>query len=159
MKQKIIVMLLTVALTLTSVLTLSHGASQEIPSFKVLWQDLSFILILVDKQTTTKQMTALIYEFRKAKKENYLSKWFPVTTPGLSDKYAGIYIYVFSEPKWASKEKMDKYFTLSRDQSFAKEYLKHVKALYHVELNDKTEIGTLGDTNGVVKSPFYKKLF
>ncbi len=55
---------------------------------------------------------------------------------------------------------IDKYYTLSGDQRFAKEYVKHIRALYYCDiLNSNKEVGSLGDINGIVRSPFYKKLF
>jgi len=160
MRQTIIITVLTIALTISILIITPNGAVQEITQFKVLWQDKSFLSILVPPKTTNEQLKALIYEFRKARKGNFLSKWFSPTTPGLSNKYALIYIYVFSESEWATKDKLDRYYTLSVDQRFSMEYVKHIRALYYCDfLNSSKEEGSLGDTNGVARSPFYKKLF
>ena len=146
-------------LSLTS--ELQASTQHALPSFKMLWKDASFIVILVPPDTTNERLEALIYEFRKARKENYLSKWFPPTTPGLKNKYSLVYLYVFSDPEWATKELMDKYDTLDRRLlKFKKEYVKHIRAVYYYELLSRgKEEGTLGDDNGVVRSPFYKILF
>jgi hypothetical protein len=134
----------------------------EIPRFTVVAKDLTALSIVLPKATSPEQLKALVHEFRKARKGNYLHKMIPPTTKGgkMGD-YAIVWILVFSEPEWATAEKLKKFMKASlknsQDKKSDKEYVKHVKAEYYYSALE--EYGNLGYDDGVVRSPGYQKLF
>ena len=86
----------------------------------------------------------------------------PATTKGgqLGD-YAIVWIFVFSEPEWATADKLQKFIKSSlkstTDKQFDKEYVKHIKAEYFYSTLE--EYGNFGYDDGMVRSPNYKKIF
>jgi hypothetical protein len=137
-------------------------AASSLPSFQVIGQDKTALSILVPKNTTTEQLKTLILEFRSARQSHTLSKMIPPTTKGGSQgDYWLVWIFVFSEPEWATQDRLKKFINASMksesDMQFSKEYGKHVKAEYfysHME-----EYGNVGYKEGSVRTPNYKKLF
>lgn len=154
--------LLSVLLLFCLLLGSPSFASSSIPSFKVVAQDKTALSILVSKNTTAEQLKMLISEFRTARKNNTLSKMIPATTKGgqLGD-YAIVWIFVFSEPEWATADKLQKFIKSSlkstTDKQFDKEYVKHIKAEYFYSTLE--EYGNFGYDDGMVRSPNYKKIF
>lgn len=154
-----------------------------IPKFRVVAQNGPDLALLVPQNTTTEQLKALIFEFRAARKGNTLSKMIPPTTPGqrvwikekrsyISSDYLSVWIFVFSEPDWATLDRFNRFLDSNiysaADQQFNKEYLKHIRAQYYWSLTSNSEdSGNLGfddDLVGVcsgdhVRSPDYQKLF
>ncbi len=156
--------------------------ASSIPKFQVVGQCETDLAILVPQNTTAEQLKALIFEFRAARKGNTLSKMIPPTTPGqrvwikekrsyTSSDYISVWIFVFSEPVWATSDKLrrfiDSNLISAADQEFNKEYIKHIRAQYYWSLTSKLEdTGNLGFDDeivgvfeGHVKSPDYEKLF
>jgi hypothetical protein len=136
----------------------------DIPEFKVVAQDKINLNILVPKSTTKEQLKSLIFAFRQARESNSLAKMIPPTTRGgeLGD-YAGVWILVFSEPDWASGDKLQRFIKSSvyskKDTKFDKEYVKHIKAEYWYSSPSHEEYGNFGYDDGMVRSANYKKLF
>lgn len=143
-------------------LGISTFAASNIPKFKVVAQDKTALSILVPQNTTAAQLKALIHELRTARKSNTLSKMIPATTRGgqLGD-YAIVWIFVFSEPDWATGDKLQRFIKSSlrssTDKQFDKEYVKHIRAEYYYAPSE--EYGNLGYDDGIVRSPNYQKLF
>jgi hypothetical protein len=141
-----------------------------VTKFQVVAQYESNLSILVTQNTTAEQLKALIFEFRAARKSNTLSKMIPATTRGdrLGD-YVGVCIFVFSEPDWATSDKLKRFIELNpnsaADAEFDKEYVKHVKAQYSSLIVREqgnlvySEAGNLGYYDGIVRSPNHEKLF
>ncbi len=160
--------ILSVVLLIFSLSTNAFGqsAKDDIPTFEIVGICNKFYFsIVVPKGTSQQQMINLIYEFKKARDENYLSKYFPPTTPGSSrGDYAVIYIYVFSDKNNASNTLLGKYIVGSAygetEKKFEQEYAENVSAFYMYNFVDNKEFGCLGlrdiDVNPTKK---YKKLF
>lgn len=134
----------------------------DLPSFKVVGQDLTAISILVPPTTSTGQLKALIHEFRRARQSNTLSKMIPATTKGgdMGD-YAIVLIFVFSDPQWASADNLKKYYKLNMrnptDKAFNKKYGSNIRAEYAYSLLE--EYGSVGFSDGIVRTKNYLKLF
>ena len=138
-------------------------AAPNVPKFEVIAQDKTALSILVPKNTTAEQLKALIFEFRNARKNNSLSKMIPPTTKGGEfGDYAIVWIFVFSEPDWATADKLQRFMKSSlksaTDKQFNREYVKHIKAEYFYGYLSE-EYGNLGYDDSIVRSPNYKKLF
>ncbi|MFZ1988446.1 MAG: zinc ribbon domain-containing protein [Alphaproteobacteria bacterium] len=140
----------------------STSAASSIPKFQVVAQYGRNLSILVSQNTTAEQLKALIFEFMTARKSNTLSKMIPATTRGdrLGD-YAVVSIFVFSEPDWASTDKLKRFIESESDADlqFDKEYVKHIKATYGYTALISSEQGSLGYDDGVVRSPNYLRLY
>jgi hypothetical protein len=140
-----------------------NSEAADIPQFKVAAQDSTSLSIVVSKSTGPEQLKALIHEFRKDRKGNYLHKMIPPTTKGGGfGDYAIVWILVFNETEWANAEKLKKFMRSSlkssQDQKSDKEYGKHIKAEYYYA-SSLEEYGNLGYYDGIVRSPGSKKLF
>ncbi len=135
---------------------------KTIPKFQIVAQYDRSLSILVPQNTTAEQLRTLIFEFRTARKSNMLSKMIPPTTRGdrLGD-YAVVSIFVFSEPDWATSDKLKKFIESKSDADlqFDKEYVKHIKAGYSYVALISSEQGTLGYYDGIVRSPNYEVLW
>jgi hypothetical protein len=160
-KIKFSLVILFLSYVATNGLTL---AASNIPKFKVAAQDMSSLSILIPQDTTKDQTKALIHEFKNARKSKNLSQMIPPTTKGgqLGD-YAIIWVLIFSEPEWASKDKLIKFMKSSlkssQDKKFDREYVKHIKAEYFYSVPTSEEYGNLGYDDGMIQSPYYQKLF
>jgi hypothetical protein len=140
----------------------STSVASSIPKFQVIAQYSRNLSILVPKDTTTERLKALIFEFMAARKSNKLSKMIPATTRGdrLGD-YSVVSILVFSEPDWATSDKLKRFIESESDADlqFDKEYVKHIKATYSYVALLSSEQGALGYNDGVVRSPNYEGLW
>ena len=167
MRQKVIIIILsalTIVFAISSIIVTSKALAQQLPPLKVVGKDKTAISIVVPPQTTKEQLKALIYGFRKARNENTLSKMIPPTTPGGAyGNYAIVWIFVFSEPSWASTDKLKKFINVSlkrpSDIKFSKEYARHVRAEYYYA--GAEEYGTIGYEDDItsIRTKEYKKLF
>jgi hypothetical protein len=163
MRQKIIIIVLTIVFAISSLMAASNTLAQQLPPFKVVGKDKSAISILVPPQTTQGQLKALIYEFRNARKENTLSKMKPAITTARGN-YRIVWIFVFSEPSWASIDKLKKFISVSllspSDIEFSKEYSQHIRAEYYYAYGTE-EYGTIGYKDDITSTctKDYKKLF
>lgn len=155
------------------------AGSSEIPSFKLKGKYSTSLSLLVPPNTTKDHLKTLIYEFKRAREGNYLSKMIPPTTKGGKfGDYAIVEIYVFSNPDWASSTKLQKFLNASylnpADIKFSKEFCKNIKAYYLYSLPLKKlggkagknwEIGSIGyyeynpNYGKGICSPIYEKLF
>jgi hypothetical protein len=144
-----------------SPLDYTTSTASRIPKFQVVAQHDRNLSILVPQDTTVEQFKALIFEFITARKSNMLSKMIPATTRGdrMGD-YAVVSILVFSEPDWASPDKLKRFIESQNDADlqFDKEYVKHIKATYLYTALISDELGSLGYDDGVVRSPNYLRL-
>ena len=71
-------------------------STEEMPTFEIVGQDRSALSIVVPKSTTTPQLKTLVNQFRRAYRENALSKMIPPTTlGGVYGNYAIVWIFVF----------------------------------------------------------------
>jgi hypothetical protein len=138
--------------------------AQQLPMFKFVGRSNPAISIVVSPKTTKGELKMLIYEFRKARIENTLSRMIPATIPGGSGgDYFGVWIFVLSEYSWASTDKLKKFLDEDRrvlsDIKFCREYAKHIRAVYYYTLG--MEYGNLGyeDEDGRYRTKGYKKLF
>jgi len=120
--------------------------------------------VLVPKNINREQLKNLIFEFRKARKEDSLSKMIPSTT--LLDNFKvdinGVAIYVFSEPSWATESKFKKWMESSLSGAEAKvdkQYVNHIKAYYFYSSSLGVEEGSIGFSGEGVKSSDYESLF
>jgi len=151
---------LSILLLLCLVLSRLSFAASGIPTFKVIGQDMTSFSILVPQNTTKEQLKALIYEFRNTRKNNKLPSLIPGAAKG-GQQLGVIWIFVFSEPDWATTNKLQKFIKSSlksaTDKQFDKEYVKHIKAEYYY--SSLGEYGNFGYDDGIVRSPNYKKLF
>lgn len=132
----------------------------EVPKFTVALRQGVVVHVLVSPQTTKAQLKALIFDFRKARKSNSLSTMIPSTTPGLDDKYSILWLYIFSDPLWASEDMFKQFEHVDPRSSFNRAYVNQIKAFYYYDYTDKDkEEGSLGYYDGVVRSRCYKKIF
>ncbi len=153
-------------LSLFLVLLPALSGAADLPSFKVAGHDGTSLSILVPQKTSSEQIKALIFEFRRARKANQLSGMIPPTTPGDEyGNYAVIIIFIFSEPRWASAAKLRDYWnpgtpyartkTPKRDH---KEYEKHIRGEYYYSIGSE-EYGSLGYSDRVYQTKDFKRLF
>jgi len=164
-KFKIAVMFLSIIMLFT-ISTLGICIEKDIPSFEIVGiYKKSTFSIVVPKGTSNQQLINLIYEFKKAREDHYLNKYFPPTTPGGSKgDYAAIFIYVFSDKPKATNTLLEKYMegsTFSEsDKVFGQKYAENVSAYYFYHFLNNQEFGCLGLRDIDVKSTKkYKKLF
>lgn len=162
--RKIITVVAILFLAVYTVPSSLIAATQNIPKIKVMWRSYALVSVLVAPTTTSEQLKALIYAFRKAKKEGSLSQYIPATTPGVKgDPHQTVMIFVFSDPKWASEFEYKKYeragISTQKDKSISKEYLNHIRASYEYDFIDGKEYGALGYDIGTLRSSTFKKLF
>lgn len=134
----------------------------QAPQFQVIGRYDRSLSILVPQHTTNEHLKALIFEFRTARKSNTLSKIVPATTRGdqLGD-YAVITVLVFSEPEWATSDRLKRFIKSigPEDDKFYREYVKHIKAEYSYIALISSERGTLGYYDGITRSSYYEELW
>jgi hypothetical protein len=148
--------IIIVTLFLFLIVTASSAFAQT-PSFKVTWKEGIILGLLVPPNTTKEQLKDFIYKIRQGKKDKTLSMFLPPVNLGLTDKYTN-FIFIFSDPKWATIEEYKKYERAGAESKGAKTYLNHVAASYWYDFDGK-EYGSFGHDDGVIKSNNYKKLF
>jgi len=74
-------------------------------------------------------------------------------------------IFIFTEPEWASEDKLKKSFKVNPKDPFYKEYLKHIKAYYYfaaapIGAPPNFEEGSIGYAeDGQILTSIYEKLF
>jgi hypothetical protein len=163
---KIVISISLLAILIFAFFTTGICAEREIPKFKIIGNyKRSTFSIVVPKGTSDKQLSDLISEFKNAREENYLSKYFPPTTSGGKfGNYAAIFVYVFTDEKRASAELLNKYMETSEysksDKIFAQKYAETVSAYYMYHVLNHQEFGCLGLRDvGVKQTKKYKKLF
>jgi len=131
--------------------------------FKLAGQYNTTLSILVSSDTTEERLSALIYSFKTARENNTLSKLIPPTTKGgaLGD-HAIVWIFIFSEPEWANRDKLQRFIDASpknpSDREFNKEYVPHIKGEYYFAASG-SEYGNLGCRDEKYISPSYRVLF
>jgi len=157
MKTKFFLVLVSTLLLLS---VQSFGAENDIPTVKVTGKDKTFISILVPKNTTKAQLTNLINEFKKARENSYLEKYFPPTTPnGSYGKFAVIGVFVFSNPQMATSDAIKKYMNTA-DGKFSQKFADAVLAHYYYGFGGDHEFGCLGLQDSDIKpTKNYQKLF
>ncbi len=145
--------------------TISNSAAvknSSMPAFTVVGKNQKSMSVLVSKNFSSSQLKKLILGFRKARIENNLGSLIPPTTSGGSfGNYAFVDIYVFTDPLWATSEKLQRLNNVRLgEKAYPREFVKHVKASYFYSVTTGEEGGSIGmeDTSGV-RSSDYKKLF
>jgi hypothetical protein len=154
-----------IVLILCCVIFCAGSAATAIPSFRIVvkYKGLGVTYaVLVPENTNRQQLKDLIFEFRKARQEGFISKMIPPTTPGgAAGDYYAIEIYFFSEPNWTTESKFKKWMESSQlssaDKLFDKEYVKHIRAYFLY--SPPEEIGSIGYSGEGIKSPDYERLF
>lgn len=132
-------------------------SSREHVSFTVAGQDKTAVSIVVSPGTTTDQLKDLISVFKEARVTGSLSKLIPATTKGGSmGDYGIIWVFVFSDTEWASRDQMIKFIDGS-DRDFCGDYVKHIRAEYYYSLSD--EHGNIGFNDGTNSNDEYSKIF
>ena len=158
MKRLIVVIL--AAIIYFSALNTSLASEIKIPQFQVQWRAGIIVGVVVSPNSTKDQLKALIFEFQKARREHFLTKYLPATTPGISgDSHAQVIIFVFSDPKWATKEKYNEYEISGMRSQKAQAYLNKIIASFEFNYMDSKEYGSLGYDEGGMKSASFKKFF
>lgn len=125
-------------------------------------QDKTTISIIVSPTTTKDELKSLIFEFKTARADSTLSKMIPPTTRrGAFGDYAIVWIFVFSEPEWASRNNLIRFVDASPknpdDNLFSQEFVKHIRAEYYYSMS--SEYGSLGYNDGTLHNDEYEKLF
>lgn len=147
---------------------------QNIPKFKVSAKCGSFLNIVVSPNTTNEELKLLIYAFRDARINNAFNKMIPKTSESrINNGYAKVFIQVFTEPQWASEDKLrivcgkgpmpNNPQERMKNIKFNDEYNKHIKAYYDYEVgpnNSWGESGSIGYAElGQKYSSNYEQLF
>lgn len=167
MKRVIVNVLVALILTILSSITSPRVSAQVLPSFEVVGRDFTSLSIVVPSNTTKEQLKALILGFREARKNNSFRKMNiqPTTPRGKKGDYGIVMIFVFTEPEWASEDKLKKSAKVPSDDPFYKEYSKHIKAYYYyavapIGAPPNLEEGSIGYAeNGRIFTPTYEKIF
>ncbi len=136
--------------------------AEGLPKFKVTARDTTTLALVVPPATTKGDLKNLILAFRNARQQQTLSILIPATTPGgAMGNYGVVWIFIFTEPNWATENKLRAFIRSSlksaSDRRFDKEYARHIKAEYYYSLSG--EHGNLGYDDGMVRSPGYAKIF
>lgn len=137
-------------------------ADTDIPkAFVTATLDKRAISVVVKRETTDDQLKALIYSIRDARRNGHLYQMIPPTTPGgASGDYGIVWIFIFSDTAWATKDKLSRFVNGSnQDQSFLREFIQHVRAEYYY--SSGSEYGSIGcyDSDTKIRSRNYIKLF
>jgi len=133
--------------------------SVEMPKFKIIWKMGSTYGILVDRKLSDGQISKMIYELREIRKRKEFHKFFPVTTPGLTDKYAMFQIWIFSDPQWATDKLAEDYVNGRMSKQVEQEYINNIRGYYCWQSNVNFEKGEVGYSEGKLQSRNYKQLF
>lgn len=139
----------------------SSSPGSKVP-FKVGGQDKTAISILVSPNITKEELKSLIFEIKAARTAETLSKMIPPTTKGGAfGDYAIVWIFVFSEPEWASRNNLMKFINANtqnpEDKVFSEELVKNIKAEYYYSVSK--EYGNIGFNDGTNSNKDYEKLF
>lgn len=154
------IMILFIAIIQLCALNTALASEAKIPQFQVQWRTGIIVSVVVTPKTTKDQLKALIFEFRKARRAHSLINYLPATTPGISDDpHAQVIIFVFSDPKWATKEKYNEYERSGMRSRIAQAYLDKITASFEFNYLDSKEYGSLGYDEGGMRSSSYKKFF
>jgi len=132
------------------------------PEFKVIAKHTTVLSILVHRGATDEHIKALIYKFKETRLNNTMSKMISATTKGGAfGDYGIVWILIFSEPEWATQDKLQKFINSSAknpsNREFDIEYANHIRGEYYYSFSK--EYGTLGYDDGIVRSQLYQKLF
>jgi hypothetical protein len=149
---------------------------QKIPQFKVVTHDGVILTITVKPDTTTNQLKSLINAFKEARaNDSFQQLQIPPTTKGgIKGDYAGIEIFVFTEPEWATKDRLNRFLGkespyMSEEKKwreyskfynkYVKEFTSHIKAWYGLSFSG-SEDGFIGYAEGdTIYTNIYEKLF
>lgn len=127
-----------------------------LPKFKVVGREITSLVILVPQNTSNEELKTLINEFRNARRGNYLNKMIPPTTRGGSaGNYGVVWLFVFSDERWASSENVRTYIN---GKNVDKELIKRIRAEYYFA-SSGTEYGNLGCRDEKDSSPEYEVIF
>lgn len=108
-------------------------------------------------------LTKLVGALRTARATGSFNKFFPPTTPnGSHGPYAGVELFVMSDPGWATTPHLQSFMNPKTSEVSAteKEFGIRVRAQYFFTFIAKQEIGTIGfEDEGHLYTARYKKLF
>lgn len=124
----------------------------------------SSLSFFVGEAADKKKLIKLVYDLRDARRENRLKRMIPPTTPGGSQgDYAVMDIYIFTDSRWATSDRLKRFIRThmdrAEDRKFEREFASHVAAHYVYNVMNKAEEGSLGLDDEMVKSAHYKRLF
>lgn len=133
----------------------SYTIGKNLPQFKITGYVTSGLVLLVPPDTSNDQLRTLINEFRSARANNALPMLIPPTTKGgAAGDYGVVWIFVFSEEQWATRNNVLAYTT---SKTVDQEIVNHIRAEYYYGAG--TEYGNLGCRDEKDKSPFYEYIF
>lgn len=131
-----------------------------IPSFKVAGRDSTALSIAVPPDTTEAQLAALVNNFRAARMNGTLAKLIPATTPkGSRGPHGIVMIFVFSDPAWATSERLHAFINNPRTSGISssdKTFGQKIRAYYYYTALGPHEIGSIGHED---YTSTYKRLF
>ena len=133
--------------------------SAQMPKFKIIWKMGSTYGVLVDGKLSDTEISKMNYELREIRKRKEFHKFFPVTTPGLTDKYAIFQIWIFSNPQWATDKLADDYVNGRMSKEVEQEYINNIRGYYCWQSDVNFEKGEIGYSEGKLQSKNYKQLF
>lgn len=137
----------------------NYIVSKNLPQFKIVGYITSGLILLVPPDTLNDQLKALINEFRSARENNSLPILIPPTTKGGSaGDYGIVWIFVFSDEQWASRNNILSYINSSSKTPVDREVVNHIRAEYYYAVSG-TEYGNLGCRDEKDISPYYEYLF
>jgi hypothetical protein len=161
-------MIATCVLALLTAISPSASAQPKataaaFPPFKVAGHDSTAFTIVVAPSTTEQQLTALINGFRAARANGSLNQLIPPTTArGSKGPYAVVMLFVMSDPRWATSQRLHAFInpTTSGISAAEREFGKRVLAYYYYTYIGNQDIGSLGyEAEGHRYTAKYKKLF
>lgn len=132
-----------------------YVVSKDIPQFKVTGFVPSGLVLLVPADTSNDKLKLLINEFRKARENNFLSTLIPPTTKGsATGDYNIVWIFVFSEERWATRDNVLSYIN---SKTVDRDIVNNIRAEYYYTTG--SEYGNLGCRDEKNISPNYEYLF
>lgn len=155
---KILLLASTVFVTLF-IVSPENVQSFEMPDFKIIWKDGGTYGILVDQKLSDTQISEIVYELREIRKRKEFHKFFPITTPGLKDKYAVLQVEIFSDAKWATEKMAKDYVNGKMNKKVEQQYINNIRGYYGWSSGNNFERGSIGSDEGDLKSRNYRKLF
>ena len=156
----------TVAVLLAACSAHAASAQPKAPSqieFKVAARYQTSVILLVPAEATETDLTKLIGALRTARATGSFIRLFPPTTPnGSYGPYAGVELFVISDPNWATVPRLQSFMNPKTGGISAteREFWSRVLAHYFYTSIAKQEIGTIGfEDEGHQYTAKYKKQF
>ncbi len=132
-----------------------------LPTFRVIGRHKASFSILVSPGISEEDLIQLVFAFKEARGRGDLVKMVPLSSIKV---FSFFEIYVFTDGKWASREKLKKFIEghlhqSGKEEEFLREYATHIQGHYLYSFRLKEEEGTIGYNDGLDTVKNYRRLF